>query len=156
MVLSRADKRRYGNLQISLKNSYLLGGDNYPDTIPYVLIVLNTYKTEWTPSKTHPPTPPIRAPWSTWTGGRNQPYSFCNSQATEYVSFGLLKTVFSPRSHVASVESKGTTRHITWLQQLTHDMESNPTGQEREMDKEREMHLLERTKSTLWRDSKSE
>ena len=36
-VLKRADKRRYGNLHISLKNSYLLRKNNYPDTIPDVL-----------------------------------------------------------------------------------------------------------------------
>ena len=36
-VLNQADKRRYENLQISLKNSYFLGESNYPDTIPDVL-----------------------------------------------------------------------------------------------------------------------
>ena len=36
-VLKRADKRRYGNLQISLKNSYLLGINSCIDTIPDTL-----------------------------------------------------------------------------------------------------------------------
>ena len=66
-VLKQADKRRYGNLQISLKNSYLMGKNNYTDTIPDVLVVLNNYSTEWTQNKTQPPTP-LEAPG---TGGRN-------------------------------------------------------------------------------------
>ena len=70
-VMNRADKRRYGNLQISLKILYLLGGDIYPDTIPDVLRVLNTYKTERTPSTTHPPTPLLISPGDPGTGGRN-------------------------------------------------------------------------------------
>ena len=32
-VLKRADKKRFGNLQISLKNKYLLGRDEYPNNI---------------------------------------------------------------------------------------------------------------------------
>ena len=39
-ILKRADKMRYGNLQISLKNSYLLGNKYYPGTILDVLRVL--------------------------------------------------------------------------------------------------------------------
>ena len=40
-ALKRADRRMYGNLQISLKFSYLIGKNNYPDTMPDVLRVLN-------------------------------------------------------------------------------------------------------------------
>ena len=39
--LKLADRSRYGNLQISLKISYLIGKNNYPDTMPDVLRVLN-------------------------------------------------------------------------------------------------------------------
>ena len=47
-ILKRADKKRYGNLQIGLKNQYLLGNYNYPSTVPSVLNILNNYETEWT------------------------------------------------------------------------------------------------------------
>ena len=74
-VLKRADKSRYGNLQISLKNSYLLGKNNYPDTIPDVLRVLNNHNTEWTQKITKPPTPP----GTPGTGGRNSAVLFLKS-----------------------------------------------------------------------------
>ena len=45
--LKRADKKRYGNLLINLKNSYLLGKDDYPTTAAGVLKVLNNYQQEW-------------------------------------------------------------------------------------------------------------
>ena len=81
-VLKQADKSRYGNLQISLKNSYFLGKHNYPDTIPDVLQVLNNYKTEWTPNTAHPPT----SPGSAGTAGRNSAMSFLQS-SDDGVSF---------------------------------------------------------------------
>ena len=71
-VLKRADKGRYGNLQISLKNAYLLGGNNYPDTIPDLLRLLNNYKMEWTQNTMQPPTPP----GSPGMGGWNSAVSF--------------------------------------------------------------------------------
>lgn len=46
-VLKRADKRRHGNLQTSFKNSYLLGTNDYPSTIPDLLKVLNNYQPQW-------------------------------------------------------------------------------------------------------------
>ena len=46
-VLKRADKRRFGNLQIGLKNKYLLGIDKYPTTIGDLLKILNHYKPEY-------------------------------------------------------------------------------------------------------------
>jgi hypothetical protein len=48
-ILKRADKRRYGNLQIGLKNDYLLGKNDYPVTISDLLKVMNNYTPEWTP-----------------------------------------------------------------------------------------------------------
>ena len=50
-----ADKERFGNLQIGLKNLYLLGKDNYPTTIADLLKVLNNYKPEWTSTSARPP-----------------------------------------------------------------------------------------------------
>ena len=46
-VLKRTDKKRFGNLQIGLKNKYLLGQDEYPKTTGDLLKVLNHYKPEW-------------------------------------------------------------------------------------------------------------
>ena len=48
-VLKCANKKQYGNIQISLKNTYLLGSNDYPNTIPDVLKVMNNYKPEWDP-----------------------------------------------------------------------------------------------------------
>ena len=65
-VLKRADKKRFGNLQIGLKNKYLLGQDEYPTNIGDLIKVLNHYKPEWnapggggtsTPSNSRPNTP---------------------------------------------------------------------------------------------------
>ena len=66
-VLKQSDKRRYGNLQISLKHSYFLEKNIYPDTILDVLRVLNNYKMEFTQNTTKPPT----LPGTPVTGGRN-------------------------------------------------------------------------------------
>jgi hypothetical protein len=54
-LLKRADKKRYGNLQIGLNNSYLLGHNKYPKTVADVLKVLNKYKPKWTPPTATPP-----------------------------------------------------------------------------------------------------
>ena len=81
-VLNRPDKRRYGNLQISLINSYLLGENNYPDTIPDVLRVLNYYKTEWKQNTTKPPI----LPKTSGKGKRNSAVSFLQ-QSGDGVSF---------------------------------------------------------------------
>ena len=51
-ILKRADKRRYGNLQIGLKNDYLLGKNDYPATISDLLKVMNNYTPEWSPTST--------------------------------------------------------------------------------------------------------
>ena len=44
VILHQADKRRYGNLQNNLANSYLVGRDEYPKTVGETLKVLNNYK----------------------------------------------------------------------------------------------------------------
>ena len=43
-ILKEAGKKRYGNQQISLKNSYLWGQDEYCTSLADLLKVLNTYK----------------------------------------------------------------------------------------------------------------
>jgi hypothetical protein len=48
-LLKWTDKKRYGNLQIGLKHSYLLGNNEYLKMVADVLKVLNNYKPEWTP-----------------------------------------------------------------------------------------------------------
>ena len=52
-ILKRADKKRYGNLQIGLRNSYLLGKNDYPTTPSNVLNLLNNYVPEWTGQPTN-------------------------------------------------------------------------------------------------------
>ena len=47
-ILKRADKRRYGSLQIDLWNSYLLGHNKYPTSVPDVLKILNNYTPDFT------------------------------------------------------------------------------------------------------------
>ena len=53
-VLKRADKKRFGNLQIGLKNKYLLGIDEYPTSIGNLLKILNHYKPEWSQATAGP------------------------------------------------------------------------------------------------------
>ena len=43
-ILKRADSRRYGSLQKELANSYLLGKNEYPTSVPDLLKVLNNYE----------------------------------------------------------------------------------------------------------------
>eukprot|EP00557_Chaetoceros_sp_GSL56_P004583 CAMPEP_0176503500 /NCGR_PEP_ID=MMETSP0200_2-20121128/15397_1 /TAXON_ID=947934 /ORGANISM="Chaetoceros sp., Strain GSL56" /LENGTH=435 /DNA_ID=CAMNT_0017902797 /DNA_START=426 /DNA_END=1731 /DNA_ORIENTATION=- len=52
-IIKRADKKRYGNLQIQMKNSYLMGNDMYPTSVADVLRILDNYEKEW-PSSTKP------------------------------------------------------------------------------------------------------
>ena len=46
-ILKRADKKRFGNLQIKLKNAYLLGRNEYPTTVQELTKVLKNYEQEW-------------------------------------------------------------------------------------------------------------
>ena len=53
VIIKRADKRRFGNLQIELKNSFLLGKNDYPTTVPEALKILNNYKPVWSTNARH-------------------------------------------------------------------------------------------------------
>jgi hypothetical protein len=86
-VLKRADRKRYGNLQTGLKNSYLLGKNDYPTNIPDVLKVLNNYKCEWTPGTSQQPVAK--------TGGRSS-YSFLQSTAGEVFFLRATNNSFFP------------------------------------------------------------
>jgi hypothetical protein len=46
-IIKRADKKRYGNLQIQMKNSYLMGNTVYPKSVADVLRILDNYEKEW-------------------------------------------------------------------------------------------------------------
>ena len=46
-LLKRADKKRFGNLQIKLKNAYLLGRNEYPKTVQELTKILKNYEQEW-------------------------------------------------------------------------------------------------------------
>jgi hypothetical protein len=45
LLISGADKRRYGELKDELANNYLLGTDQYPDTFDKALCILGNYQT---------------------------------------------------------------------------------------------------------------
>ncbi len=45
LLISGAEKRRYGKLKDKLPNNYLLGADQYPDTFGKALRVLGNYQT---------------------------------------------------------------------------------------------------------------
>jgi hypothetical protein len=45
MLISGADKRRYGKLRDELANNYLLGTNQYPDTFDKVVCILGNYQT---------------------------------------------------------------------------------------------------------------
>jgi hypothetical protein len=94
VVLKRADKKRYGNLQTSLKNSYLLGKDEYPTNIPDMLKVLNNYKSEWTAPPPAARTGGAAAPAAARAGGRN--YSFLQSTAGEVFFMRATNNSFFP------------------------------------------------------------
>ena len=44
LLISRADKRRYGGLKNNLGNNYLLGIDQYPDTTEKARVLMGNYK----------------------------------------------------------------------------------------------------------------
>ena len=46
-ILKRTDKKRFGNLVIQLKNSFLLKKDEFPTKVSELLKVMNNYKPEW-------------------------------------------------------------------------------------------------------------
>jgi len=102
-VLKRADRKRYGNLQTSLKNSYLLGKNDYPTNIPDVLKVLNNYKCEWTPGTSQQP--------AARSGGRSS-YSFLQSTAGEVFFLWATNNSFFPE---ITCQLCGTTRPIAPL-----------------------------------------
>jgi hypothetical protein len=45
LLISGADKRKYGKLKDELENNYLLGTDQYPDTFEKALRILGNYQT---------------------------------------------------------------------------------------------------------------
>ena len=45
LLISGADKRRYGKLKDELANNYLLGTDQYPDTLDKAVRILSNYQT---------------------------------------------------------------------------------------------------------------
>ena len=92
-VLKRADRKRYGSLQTSLKNSYLLGKNDYPTNIPDVLKVLNNYKCEWTPETLR--TPGTSQQPAARSGGRSS-YSFLQSTAGEVFFLRATNNSFFP------------------------------------------------------------
>ncbi len=44
LLISGADKRRYGRLKEQLPNNYLLGTDQYPDMLEKALRILGNYQ----------------------------------------------------------------------------------------------------------------
>lgn len=46
-IMKRADKKRYGNLQIQMKNNFLMGNDMYPTSVADVIRILDNYEKEW-------------------------------------------------------------------------------------------------------------
>jgi len=45
LLISGADKQRYGKLKDELANKYLLGTDQYPDTLDKAVCILSDYQT---------------------------------------------------------------------------------------------------------------
>ncbi len=45
LLISGADRRRYGGLKDLLANNYLFGSDQYPDTFGKAMCILGTYQT---------------------------------------------------------------------------------------------------------------
>jgi len=60
--LEKEYKKRFGNLQIMMKNAYLMGKDEYPKEVHEAQMLLNNYKSEWRPGgqtiTRRSPTPP--------------------------------------------------------------------------------------------------
>ena len=48
LLISGADRRKYGKLKDELANNYLLGTDQYPDTFEKALRILDTIKPQQT------------------------------------------------------------------------------------------------------------
>lgn len=46
LLISGADKRRYGGLKNELGNNYLLGTDQYPNTTEKARVLLGNYKVQ--------------------------------------------------------------------------------------------------------------
>ena len=44
MIISGADRKRYGQLKLDLANDYLLGTDQYPDTLEKAVNLLSNYR----------------------------------------------------------------------------------------------------------------
>ena len=44
LLISGADKRRYGGLKNDLGNNYLMGADQYPETTDKARVLLGNYK----------------------------------------------------------------------------------------------------------------
>src|SRR6056300_1048521 len=61
-ILEKADKKRFGNLQIMMKNAYLMGKDEYLKEVHEAQMLLNNCKSEWRPGgrtiTPRSPTPP--------------------------------------------------------------------------------------------------
>src|SRR5210317_1268682 len=61
-ILEKADRKRFGNLQIMMKNAYLMGKDEYPKEVHEAQMLLNNYKSVWRPGgrtiTPRSPTPP--------------------------------------------------------------------------------------------------
>ena len=50
LLISGADKQRYGRLKEQLANNYLLGTDQYPDTLEKASRILGNYQVAKVPS----------------------------------------------------------------------------------------------------------
>ena len=81
LLISGADRRRYGVLKDALANNYLLGNDQYPDTYDKAFRVLANYqvtKIQGKPGRygggvpTARGTQRPRGPWRTWRSGRQE------------------------------------------------------------------------------------
>src|SRR5210317_2122108 len=61
-ILEKADKKRFGNPQIMMKNAYLMGKDEYLNEVHEAQMLLNNFKSEWRPGgqtiTLRSPTPP--------------------------------------------------------------------------------------------------
>ena len=86
-MLKRADKKRFGNLQISLKHSYLLGTNHYPKTVAGVLKILNNYKSEYTPPSATPTTTGSGNAGNNETGSNRQSISFLQANGSQQVNY---------------------------------------------------------------------
>ena len=94
-IMKRADKRRFGNLQIELKNSFLLGKNEYPTSVPEVLKILNNYKPVWT-NGTNPSTMNSNTRNSeTHNAARNS-----NGPTNKFLEWNSVENVSTPKETV--------------------------------------------------------